>query len=230
MARPIKDGLDYFPLDCQMDDKFEFVQAKHGIVGYAVLIKLLQKIYFQGYHLEWNDKAAILFASRNTLDIETLNNIISDSIEDKIFDKNIFEKYGALTSHGIQKRYIEATKRRKEIKCIKEIALIDFNVNNNSINVSINKQSKVKESKEKKSIATKPPENFSPSDKLITWSEQNWYWKQNLNTLSESCLDHFRSKGEKRVDWEATIRNWCKKDKEFHPEKYKQSPELEMLN
>ena len=31
----------------------------------------------------------------------------------------------------------------------------------------------------------------------------------------ESCLDHFRSKGERRVDWLATIRNWVKRAKSF---------------
>jgi hypothetical protein len=30
-----------------------------------------------------------------------------------------------------------------------------------------------------------------------------------------SCLDHFRSKGEDRVDWMATIRNWFRKEAEM---------------
>ena len=162
MARPTKDGLDYFPLDCQMDDKFDFIEAKHGIVGFGVLIKLLQKIYFEGYHSLWNEKTSILFARKSGVDLDTLQQVIKDSLEDEIFDKKLYEKYGVLTSRGIQKRYIEAAKRRKSIKCIQQIALIDFNEYENSINVDINPQSKVKESKPKKSKVNKSKFDFEP--------------------------------------------------------------------
>lgn len=81
------------------------------------------------------------------------------------------------------------------------------------------KKKKVK--KEKKDNMVETPEKFIPSQTLIDWSTKESYWKNNLLSLAESCLDHFRSKGEKRADWEATIRNWCKKDKEYHPDKYR---------
>jgi hypothetical protein len=45
MARPKKIGLEYFPLDCQMDDKVEMLEAEHGLEGFAVYVKLLQAIY-----------------------------------------------------------------------------------------------------------------------------------------------------------------------------------------
>lgn len=41
MARPRKQGLDYFPLvDIGQDDKVQFVESVHGPVGFAIVIKL----------------------------------------------------------------------------------------------------------------------------------------------------------------------------------------------
>ncbi len=51
MARRGKQGLDYFPLDVVIDDKVELLEAEHGLSGFAIYIKLLQKIYSQGYYL-----------------------------------------------------------------------------------------------------------------------------------------------------------------------------------
>ena len=35
MARPIKAGLDYFELDCHMDEKVELIEAEFGLKGFA---------------------------------------------------------------------------------------------------------------------------------------------------------------------------------------------------
>ena len=53
MARPIKEGLDYFPLDTKLDDKFELLEAKYGSDGVKVfgcIIKLFQRI---GSYRDW---------------------------------------------------------------------------------------------------------------------------------------------------------------------------------
>jgi hypothetical protein len=82
----------------------------------------------------------------------------------------MFDIYKILTSSGIQKRYVEAIKRRKEITIEESYWLIDVpdisgvavfysslevNVDINSINDDISTQSKVKESKVKKTISKK---------------------------------------------------------------------------
>ena len=48
MARPSKIGLDYFPLDVTVEDSIELLEAECGLSGFAILIKLWQKIYSQG--------------------------------------------------------------------------------------------------------------------------------------------------------------------------------------
>ena len=50
--RPIKQGLDYFPLDVDMDtdDKIVLIESRYGSDGFTVIIKLLMKIYRNGYY------------------------------------------------------------------------------------------------------------------------------------------------------------------------------------
>lgn len=51
MARPIKEGLDYFPHDTDastQDDKIETLEASYGNDGYATYFKLLERIYRNG--------------------------------------------------------------------------------------------------------------------------------------------------------------------------------------
>lgn len=156
MARPKKQGLDYFPLDVVLDDKFDLIEAEFGIKGFGVLIKLYQKIYAEnGYYCEWNSEVALVFTRKNCPDVgaSAVSEIVKSAIKRDIFDKDMFDKYGVLTSRGIQTRFIEATSRRSGAAIDEKYSLIinadnnRINVYNNSINVCNNPQSKVKESK-----------------------------------------------------------------------------------
>lgn len=40
-----KSGIPYFPLDVELDEKMELIEAEYGLTGYAVILKLLQRIY-----------------------------------------------------------------------------------------------------------------------------------------------------------------------------------------
>ncbi|HRW98741.1 MAG TPA: DUF4373 domain-containing protein [Cyclobacteriaceae bacterium] len=156
MARPVKEGVDYFPLDVNMDTKFELIEAKHGVVGFAIIIKLLQKIYSEGYYIMWSEEMSLLFSKRNNVDINSINVIINDAVRYGIFEKYLFEHENVLTSKGIQRRYLDITKRRRvDVASMPYIIVNNNPVNNdnNSENVSENttKKSKEKKSKEKES-------------------------------------------------------------------------------
>lgn len=156
MARMLKQGLDYFPLDTNLDEKVELLEAKYGLLGYAVYLKLLQRIYANSYFLEWNDEKLLLFKKSINVDINSINDIINDCLRWHLFDENKFHEYSILTSKGIQTRYLEAIQRRKEIDLIAEYLLIEnvqqkvgekINVNIYSINDDINSQKKREEKK-----------------------------------------------------------------------------------
>ncbi|MGG7150897.1 Lin1244/Lin1753 domain-containing protein [Clostridium neonatale] len=164
MARPIKEGLEYFPLDCDIDqdDKITLIEAQHGLIGFGIAIKLLMKIYNNSYFYEWTEKEQLLFSKRVNVNINEVNVVINDLVKWGFFDKNLFETEKILTSSGIQKRYLAAVGRRQKVKILKKYLLLDKEtvnvyknlviVDNNSslevVNDDIGTQSKVKKSKE----------------------------------------------------------------------------------
>ncbi|GGA31327.1 Lin1244/Lin1753 domain-containing protein [Psychrobacillus lasiicapitis] len=178
MARPRKQGLDYFPLDVDIDqdDKIQLVEAVHGPVGFAVVIKLLMRIYKDGYFSKWTETEQLLFSKRVNVDINIINEVINDCVKWDLFDKSIFENYGVLTSNGIQSRFLEAVGRRQKVEMVQEYLLLELedikvyknlsiksiNVDINSIDVNINPQSKVKHSKEKNS-----KEQHTKTDEIV---------------------------------------------------------------
>lgn len=165
MARPQKTGIDYFPLDVDMDDKVKLIDAKFGVAGFGILIKLWQIIYDNGYYIEWTEKELLLYKNRINADINLINDVINECLKWGIFNAELYELYSILTSSGIQKRYFEATKRRTEVTLINELILVPLpnnykptlvfvNINpvnayNNSKNADSSTQSKVKYSKVK---------------------------------------------------------------------------------
>lgn len=160
----MKDGIPYFPLDCELDSKFELIEAEFGLQGFAVVVKLLQRIYGgEGYYCEWTKEVALLFAKRNGTGGNAVSEIVEASIKRGIFDKDMFERCGILTSKGVQLRYLKAVDRRKQVKIKKKyllvervilpknVCIIEENVNIFQKNADISQQRKGEESKGKES-------------------------------------------------------------------------------
>ncbi len=109
MGRNIKQGLSYFPVDVDIfeDEKIQFVSAIYGPLGEGITIRLLCRIYRNGYFIFFDDDVALLF-SRSTGDISLLNTIkgvVDELLKREFFDRGMFENYKILTSAGIQRRY-----------------------------------------------------------------------------------------------------------------------------
>ena len=160
-------GLPYFPLDCHLDEKFEYIEAEFGLQGFSIIIKLFQRIYAgQGYYCEWNERVALLFAKRECgVDVAVVNKVVNAAIRERIFDEPMLKAHGVLTSKGIQRRFAEAARRRKQVFDKPQYVLIAHheisggvdnrvqNVNIQPGNDDISQQSKVKKSKVKNSKA-----------------------------------------------------------------------------
>lgn len=116
MARPKKIGLIYFPLDCQMDDKVQMLEAEHGLTGFAVFIKLLQHIYqTDGAELDMS----VVFRWKTLgkqleLSVETLKAHVETMFAVGLFDRQAFDERQILTSNGIQKRRIKVAGLREK--------------------------------------------------------------------------------------------------------------------
>ena len=163
-----KSGIDYFPLDVNLNAKFELIEAEFGLTGFGVVVHLLQEIYGKAvYYIEWTEEVALLFARKVGLGGSVVSEIVEAAIRRGMFDKEKYEKYRVLTSKGIQERYFEAVSRRKTLEVDYNILLIDAaqilpnvdirakNVNILSENADIPKQSKVEESRVEKSRVEK---------------------------------------------------------------------------
>ena len=160
MPRPQKAGVDYFPLDVENDDKLDLIEAEFGLTGFAVIVKLYQRIYKLGYYCEWNDEVALLFGKRLGTGGKAVSEIVSAAIRRKLFDEEIYRKYGVLTSRGIQKRYFEIVARRKNVEVEQRYLLVSRDLIPVNVNIMYaetpenayrSTQSKVKESKVKES-------------------------------------------------------------------------------
>jgi len=186
MARPVKEGLDYYPLnaDFMSDIKVRRLIRSFGSKSIGVVIALLGMIYGdKGYYILLNDDVAFIISEQTLEDEDLVNQIINKLIEIEFFDKNLYEKHRVLTSKGIQKRFISATERRKDVNLITKYNLVNVdnnsssdvvnvynnpvNVDNNSssdvVNVGNNQQRKEKKSKVKKSKEKQSKENTDDS-------------------------------------------------------------------
>lgn len=158
-------GIPYFPLDVCVDDKIELIEAQFGLKGFAVIVKLYQKIYGGfGYYCEWTKDIGMLFSRRIGEDYMLVSDIVGAAIKRGIFDKDLYEKYQILTSEGVQKRYFSAVSRRKQVNVENAYLLIKvtfFSDNANILSENVSKkhenvcsfeQRKEDKSKVKKSI------------------------------------------------------------------------------
>ena len=202
MARPLKEGVDYFSLDCYMDDKIKMIQAEFGLKGFAIVVKLWQTIYREhGYYCEWNEEKKLLFASEEGADCGPglINEIVQACIRRDIFSKKLFDKYQILTSRGIQKRYLSITAKRKKAEMKKEYSLVEVahnsinddnnrvNVGKNQVNSVDNTQSKVKESKVNNNApASASPDFLEEDNEGMDPDEAYRIWKAQQEKKNES--------------------------------------------
>lgn len=229
----VADGISYVPLDCHFDDdKIPMIEAEFGLEGFAIVVKLFQKIYGGlGYYCEWSDRVALLFARQVGAGGNVVREVVAASIREGIFDEDMFQKYGVLTSRGIQKRFMNVAKRRKQIFDKPEYVLVcctDFsddvdisseNVCNSGENVCNFETSKVKESKVKRSeVKGSKGDCVGDAERCaaspITFNSlADDFGEQNVRDY-EQRFDKWKAKkcGNIRVDKWATIAKWLKQD------------------
>lgn len=239
MARPTKEGIDYFPLDVGFlqDIKVKAVMNAYGGIAGLILITLLCNIYKdKGYYIRLSDELTLVVAVEIGTKECTVTDVILKAVKVGFFDENIFKKYGILTSKGIQKRYFSAISRRKELILHRDIMLININdcnnlvnVSNNPINVCNNPQSKVKESKEKVNntmyISTQTDKTVSTKRFVKPTVEEisTYCLEKNYSFSPQAFYDHYESNGWKvgktpMKNWKAACSTWQRRVHEFKQE------------
>ena len=238
MGRQPKKGLDYFSVDVQFSDSVKLIQAEFGLVGIGCIIKLWQKIYGdKGYYTKWDDDVALVFAQDCKTGANVVKEVVSACLRRGIFDREMFDRYGILTSEGIQERYASAVERRVLKKIDGRYLLItmpsnwiyvDKNsiyVDRNAENVDRNTQSKVKERKGKERKVKEREYAPAREDSAIYGEFKNvvlapsdherltsMFGEKVAGELIDNLSRKLKSKGYKYEDHYATILIWAQKD------------------
>ncbi len=218
MARPNKQGLDYFPLNVDFfeDEKIEAISGEFGLKGELATVKLLCAVYHNGYFVVWNSLLKMKLLKRLPgVSPELLDQIVNRLVAWGFFDETLYNSDKVLTSNGIQKRYIEATHRRKDTPPMVYVCNngvnVDINPAPSAVIVDINAQSKVKESKLNKSKVFVPPS----IDEVIEYFTTNGYRKE----IAARAFAHYDvadwhdSNGKKVKNWKQKVgTNWFKEE------------------
>lgn len=224
-------GLSYFPLNCQLDEKFELIEAEFGLKGFAVVVKLLQRIYGEhGYYCEYTTEVELLFSRRLGFPVgdNSVSEIVKASLRRGIFSEELFDKYRILTSSGIQNRFVEAAKRRQKVTMKKEYLLIpvtdlpknvyifEDNVYISEKNADISSQRKVKESKGKeRELESRAPFLYGRFENIeLTEAEYNELTStyENVKNLIDKLSAYKKSSGKVYKSDFATLLRWAEDD------------------
>lgn len=210
MARPRKDGLDYFPLDVNFlsDLKIKKIIRAYGAQAVAVVMSVLTTIYRDnGYFATYDDDLIFIIADELKLEDSYVKNVIEKLIEVDFLSKEQKENNNILTSIGIQERYLKACERRVKTTLNATYSLLNDSSNElpqtestaeggfckqkpptTGVNDSKSTQSKVKESKvkESKEKNSKEQESENKINKNITSSGQS-----DIQELLETYQENF---------------------------------------
>jgi hypothetical protein len=120
MARPQKDGLDYFPHDvyASSDEKIEPLLLLYGSKGYSFYFLHLEYIY-RNANLEFDISDAEtreVIYQKLKISAEEYTQILQTALKKMCFDKDYFESTGKLTSSGIKKRAAVVTEKREKMR------------------------------------------------------------------------------------------------------------------
>ena len=235
----MEQGINAFLLNCRTNDKMAKVEAQFGVKGFAVIVKLWQKIYSEkGYYCKWDNGADLLFLSywfggSSGVSLDNISKVVNYALNIGLFDKNKFKEHGILTSGRIQRQYFDVVKRRKVIKVRSDYLLVnvrnlcekaevveedaDILIKNDDISkTSKEKESKEKQSKEK---CVKECTHFVKP----TVEEIFEYCRERGNIVDpERFFDYYEATGWKigntqMNDWKAAVRNWERNGLDIKP-------------
>jgi len=213
LARPTKQGIDYFPVDVNFDDKIEIFIAKEGAEGLGILLTLWQLIYSnEGYYIKNDDNLVMLIRRRTMSDVEIIQRVIHSLLTGNVFSEKKEKKYGILTSKAIQKRYLEAAKRKKQVIVDKNYLCMGVNAYNNGVNVNINA------TKEEVEVEVKKRERGKFSPPSITEIEQ-YVAKNGLSVDPHSFFKFYKegnwkdSNGNPVTNWKQKVLSWNRHSK-----------------
>ena len=219
MARPRKDGMDYFPhdVDASIDEKIEAMRSMFGNDGYAFYFIILERIYRSG--VPYLDLSKDIFctsiASKIMVNIDVFHSMIDASIDVGLFDESSYIEHQLLTSSGIKKRFDDINLMRDKWRNLKETRAQSFlngkPEENSRKTERKTPQSKAKESKAKESKAKEIKTTYAEFVRLHD-SEYESLVKTHGEEFTNRCIETLDNyKGQSGTAYKSDYRailNW----------------------
>ena len=178
MPRPLKAGLDYFPLDTDFftNKKIKNLRRAHGAIGVLTYLNLLCRVYKNGYYYQFDDLeelsmdiaeeiACAQLRATATGVAETINYLVGRGI----LAEGLFER-GIISGVALQEQYVLSAYKAKrkidmDVHCLVDVDLViaknkvnaeetDVNTEETDVNTEFGTQSKSKVNKSKKESFT----------------------------------------------------------------------------
>lgn len=117
-GRPPKKGINYAGWSVDIfdnDTKIDKLLDAHGWDGFGIYFYLCQRAYgSEGYFYKWgyDDCASTSRKMGGGIGSGTVRETVGYCLQIGLFDKRLFDRWGVLTSRGIQRRYWEVVKAR----------------------------------------------------------------------------------------------------------------------
>lgn len=222
MARPFKQGSDYYPEfvnEFEKNDILQDVSSEYGPLGESVYKRISNWVFAEGYYMEY-DINQLAKKLRNSIGSKWISNcnkiveIINYLADIGFIDKSLLAN-GVITSINFQKTYLFLVERRKNIDTSKYWLLetrpslntstkVDndnnnpINVNNNLDNVDNNTQTKSNQ------IKSNRINKINKYDKEFDLSEFNFLTRilidNGLTNISDIDLMEYDSFLEKQIN------------------------------
>ena len=131
MAGKPKAGLDYAGWSVNLfdgDTKIDKLLDAQGWIGFSIYFYLCQMAYkFDGYFYRWayDDSASTARRMGGGIGSGTVEETVRYCLQIGLFDQRLFDRWGILTSRGIQRRFYAAIQERRKKTVISDYWLLN---------------------------------------------------------------------------------------------------------
>jgi hypothetical protein len=167
MARPNKEGLDYFPFDTNLFQDIRIrklikYQSGKAVTVYALLLCI---IYKDGYYMRWDKELPFIISEQTGFEEAYVLEVINSCLKLGLFSNELYTSDGILTSRGIQERYkkiCDLCRRKSEISEFSLISSEEIGISSEEKPINSAKSTQRKGNKNKESLNTRETlfENF----------------------------------------------------------------------
>jgi hypothetical protein len=211
MARPKKNTVDYFPHDCNRSKHLKIIESKYGNDGYAFFYKLREELGKSENHIISCSTSLDVeyLASETGVSKDKMISMVTTMTDINYLDKEIWTKDQTIWCGEFVESLSEVYKKRSNDIPKKGNVVEDknsFRPENPSFRPG-NPQSKVKKSKEKKSIVNK-----AESSALLSIQEyQKKFPKKDIEASMERFLQF------KKIQTHENAMEWFENEKREKP-------------